>query len=386
MASVPSPPLRRPADGRLVAGVCAGLAERLGVDALLVRVGFIAAATTGLGIAVYALGWLLMPVDGSDGPVRRIRTGRAALEVGLGAGLLVLSALLAMRGLGLWLSDAVAWPLVLVTAGGALLWRQSQTRASAVGDSPRATVERAPVTLPDVSRTGVGIALVIAAALVFLQVTGALGAARDVALGAIVVAVVLGVIFAPFLVRLARERVQQRERAEISAHLHDSVLQTLALVQKQAADPAQVAALARRQERELRAWLSGRATASARTLVPALEGVAGEVEQAHGATVEIVASGDRPLDARTEALVAAAREAMINAARHGGGDVSVFVEARGEQTTVFVRDRGPGFDPAAVPPDRRGIRESIAGRMERNGGRARIEGAPGGGTEVELSL
>jgi len=100
MASVPSPPLRRPADGRLVAGVCAGLAERLGVDPLLVRVGFIAAATTGLGIAVYALGWLLMPVDGSDGPVRRIRTGRAALEVGLGAGLLVLSALLAMRGLG----------------------------------------------------------------------------------------------------------------------------------------------------------------------------------------------------------------------------------------------------------------------------------------------
>ena len=385
--SVPRAPLRRPAGGRLVAGVCAGLGERLGIDPLLVRVGFVAAATTGVGVVAYALGWALMPADASGGPARRMRTGRAAVEVGLGTGLLVLSALLAMRSLGLWLSDAVAWPLVLVTAGGALLWRQSQTRAEAVADSPRATPERRPISLPDVSRTSVGIALVIAAAVVFLQVTGALGAARDVATGAIVVAVVLGVIFAPFLVRLARERVQQRERAEVSAHLHDSVLQTLALVQKQAGDPAQVAALARRQERELRAWLSGRTATTATTLVPALEAVAGEVEQMHGATVEVVASGDRPLGgARMEALVAAAREAMTNAARHGGGDVSVFVEARGDATTVFVRDRGPGFDPAAVPLDRRGIRESIAGRMERNGGRARIEAAPGGGTEVELSL
>src|SRR5688572_28008002 len=222
----PAPPLRRPADGRVLAGVCAGIAERLGADPLLVRVAFIAAATTGLGFAVYALGWAIMPTDGTPAPLRRIRTGRAAVEVGLGTGLLVLAALLAMRGLGLWFSDAVAWPLVLVAAGGALLWRQSQTRAEPA--TPRA--EPRPLSLPDVSRTGVGIALVIAAALVFLQVTGALGAARDVALGAVAVAVVLGVIFAPFLVRLVRERVQQQERAEVAAHLHDSVLQTLALV------------------------------------------------------------------------------------------------------------------------------------------------------------
>lgn len=376
-------PLRRPAEGRVLAGVCAGIAERLGVDPLLVRVAFIAAATTGLGIAGYALGWALMPADESGGGARRIRTGRAAVEVGLGAGLLVLSALLAMRALGLWLSDAVAWPLVLVAAGGALLWRQSQTRAA---DTPRATAERAPLTLPDVSRTGVGIALVIAAAFVFLQVTGALGAARDVALGALVVAVVLGVIFAPFLVRLARERVQQQERAEVSAHLHDSVLQTLALVQKRADDPAQVAALARRQERELRAWLSGRTEAAA-NVVAALEAVAGEVEEAHGVAVELVASGDRPLDAAAEALVAAAREAITNAAKHGGaGPVSVFAEIGRDAARVFVRDRGPGFEPAEVAPDRRGVRESIFGRMERHGGGARIGAAPGGGTEVELWL
>jgi signal transduction histidine kinase len=378
------PPLRRPAEGRVIAGVCAGLAERLAVDPLLVRVGFIAAATTGLGFVAYALAWALLPADGSDAPGRRIRTGRAAVEVGLGAGLLVLSALLAMRALGLWLGDAVAWPLVLVTAGGALLWRQSQTRAAPA--TPRDT-GRPPLTLPDVSRTGVGIALVIAAGLVFLQVTGALGAARDVALGALVVAVMLGVIFAPFLVRLARERVQQQERAEVAAHLHDSVLQTLALVQKRADDPAQVAALARRQERELRAWLSGRSGTPAGTLVPALEAVAGDVEQAHGAAVEVVASGgDRPLDPRTEALVAAAREAMTNAAKHGGGAVSVYAEVRADRVRLFVRDRGEGFDPAAVPDDRRGVRESIVGRMERNGGGADVHPAPGGGTEVELWL
>ncbi|HEV2815326.1 MAG TPA: ATP-binding protein, partial [Solirubrobacteraceae bacterium] len=267
-----------------------------------------------------------------------------------------------------------------------LLWRQSQTRAAAAAATPRAAAtERPPLSLPDVSRTGVGIALVLAAAFVFLQVTGALGAARDAALGAIVVAVVLGVIFGPFLFRLARERVQQQERAEISAHLHDSVLQTLALVQKRADDPAQVAALARRQERELRAWLSGR-TEQPGSVVAALERVAGEVESAHGVPIEVVASGEREVVAH-EALVAAAREAMTNAAKHGGGaPVSVFVEARADATTVFVRDRGPGFDPAAIAPDRRGVRDSVVGRMERNGGRAEIREAPGGGTEVELCL
>ncbi len=386
MATAPArhPLLRRPADGRVVAGVCAGIGERLGVDPLVVRVAFIAATTAGVGLVAYALAWVVMPADASGAPVRRIRTGRAAVEVGLGAGLLVLSALLTMRALGLWFSDAVAWPLVLVAAGGGLLWRQSQARAEPA--APRDAVRPRPLSLPDVSRTGVGAALVIAAGVVFLQVTGALGAARDVALGALVVAVVLGVIFAPFLIRLARERVQQRERAEVAAHLHDSVLQTLALVQKRADDPAQVAALARRQERELRAWLSGR-TAAQGNVVAALEAVASDVEQAHGVPVEVVASGDRALDARAEALVAAAREAMTNAAKHGGGgQVSVFVEAGDDGARVFVRDRGPGFEPGAIAADRRGVRESIVGRMERNGGGARIGPAPGGGTEVELWL
>ena len=174
----------------------------------------------------------------------------------------------------------------------------------------------------------------------------------------------------------------------MAAHLHDSVLQTLALVQQRADDPRAVAALARRQERELRAWLADRpAPGQAARLAAALEAAAAEVEESHGVPVEVVVVGDRELDPRHEAIVAAAREAMTNAAKFGeGSPVDVYAESSGSRTQVFVRDRGPGFDTAAVPQDRRGVRESILGRMERHGGRASIHTAAGGGTEVELVI
>jgi signal transduction histidine kinase len=206
---------------------------------------------------------------------------------------------------------------------------------------------------------------------------------------------VIALIFAPWIVRLVRslgaeraERIRSQERAEMAAHLHDSVLQTLALVQRRADDPSEVSALARRQERELRAWLSGRTAArDERKLVTALEEAAGEVERERGVEVDVVAVGDRLLDERGEALVAATREAMLNAAKFGrGSTVDVYAETSDGRMQVFVRDRGPGFDPAHVPPDRRGVRESIVGRMERNGGRATVSSTPGGGTEVELVL
>ena len=245
------------------------------------------------------------------------------------------------------------------------------------------------------SRTGLGIALVVGAGLAFLAATGALSAARNVVLSVLVVAAVLAIIFAPWIVRLARslaaergERIRSEERAEMAAHLHDSVLQTLALVQQRADDPRTVAALARRQERELRAWLSRRAApGTASRLSGALEGAASEVERDHGVAVEVVAVGDADLDERGRALVAAAREAMVNAAKFGGGSpVDVYAEVADGAVEVYVRDRGPGFDPAAVPADRRGVRESIVGRMERHGGRAAVRSAPGEGTEVELAL
>jgi signal transduction histidine kinase len=391
--------LRRDRDEAWLGGVAAGIARRFGVDVSLVRLAFvIATAAGGVGAAAYALGWLLVPAGGT-GPARvRLRTGRAAVEVALGTGLLLVAVLLTFRELGLWFSDAVVWPLVLIAAGGVLIWRQSmEGPAPARPERPR---EEPPLdegrrAAAAISRTGVGIALVVAAGLVFLQATGALGAARDVLLGVVAVVVVLGVIFAPWVARLVRsltqeraERIRSQERAEVAAHLHDSVLQTLAMVQRRAADPGEVASLARRQERELRAWLAGRpAPGQAGRLAGALEGAAAEVEEQHGVPVEVVVVGDRDLDQPHEAVVAAAREAMTNAAKFGAGSpVDVYAEAGDSQTQVFVRDRGPGFDPDAVPDDRRGVRESIVGRMERHGGRARVTSAPGSGTEVEIVL
>jgi signal transduction histidine kinase len=380
----------------VVAGVCAGIAKQTGVDVLLVRIVFAALVFAGgFGIALYALLWALVPAEGDsrrEFTIPRLQ-GRGAIEVALGAGLLLLSLLLTLRALGVWVSDLVVWPVVLVAVGGALLWREAGARSAAPADEPPADEEEPVVAA---SRTGIGVALVIAAGIAFLSAAGALSAARNVLLAVFVVAVVLGVIFGPWIVRLARslteeraERIRTQERAEISAHLHDSVLQTLALVQQRSDDPKAVAALARRQERELRAWLGRRAAPGGeQTLGAALEAAAGEVERNHGARVEVVSVGEVPLDGeRAQALVAAAREAMVNAAKFANGSVvDVFAEGGADGVEVFVRDRGPGFDPSAVAADRRGVRESIVGRMERHGGRAVINSRPGEGTEVELTM
>jgi signal transduction histidine kinase/phage shock protein PspC (stress-responsive transcriptional regulator) len=400
--------LRRDRSHGWLGGVCAGIARRYGIDPALVRLAFvIATAAGGAGIALYLLGWLVIPAGEAPGR-RRLPTGRGAVEVAFGTGLLLLSVLLTFRALGIWFSDAIVWPLVLIVSGAALIWRGSSAvrpepaPTGVPGASANRPVEPIPAavaaeprrTVGAVSRTGVGIALVIAAGFAFLQATHALNAARDVGLALIAAVVVLGAIFAPWVLRLVRslteersERIRSQERAEVAAHLHDSVLQTLALVQR-SDDPQQVAALARRQERELRAWLAGRpAPGQAARLAPALEAAAADVEDNHGVPVEVVVVGDRELDPAVEAVVAAAREAMTNAAKFGGGStVDVYAECTPDALRVFVRDRGPGFDPAAVPADRRGVRESIVGRMERHGGRARISGAPAGGTEVELVL
>jgi signal transduction histidine kinase len=183
-------------------------------------------------------------------------------------------------------------------------------------------------------------------------------------------------------------RVRTEERAATAAHLHDSVLQTLALIQRRAGDAGEVTALARRQERELREWLYGAAdTGRGATLAGALAAAADEVEQRHRITVEVVTVGDATLDEAGDALVAATCEALVNAAKHAGVDrVDLYAEASPEGTVVFVRDRGRGFDPATVPEDRRGLRDSIEGRLRAHGGEARIRAAPGRGTEVELRM
>jgi signal transduction histidine kinase/phage shock protein PspC (stress-responsive transcriptional regulator) len=403
-------PLRRSRSGAVLGGVCAGLAPRLGVDPLVLRVGFVvASAAGGIGIGLYLICWVLIPA-GHDAPTERGRVRgalgrRESWQVGAGIGLLVLSVLLLFRAWGIWVGDAVVWPLVLASGGGALIWRQSQStevverpaREQARPGGGAGRTRRLRLSRPSPAIVALGAALVVGAGLVFLWLNGALVPNRDVTLAVLVVIVALGLILIPWWLRLGRglteeraERIRTQERAEMAAHLHDSVLQTLALMQKRAGDPREVAALARRQERELRTWLNGgprRGRVGADSLAAALEEAVAEIEDAHGVPVDVVAVGDRPLDERSRALVAAAREAVLNAVKFApDAAISVYAEVRGDRAEVFVRDRGPGFDLAAVPPDRRGLRESVLGRMERHGGQAAVHTRPGEGTEVELVI
>ena len=315
---------------------------------------------------------------------------------------LTLAVLLLFRAWGIWLGDALVWPLLLAGGGGALIWRQSQgaemvdTRPEAApGGGAGRPRRRLRLARPSLSLVALGAALVVGAGFVFLWLNDALVAARDVVLAVGVVIVALGLILAPWWLRLVRglddereERVRSQERAEMAAHLHDSVLQTLALMQKRADDPREVAALARRQERELRSWLNdGTARSSATSFAAALETAVAEVEDAHGVPVDVVAVGDRMVDEKAEALVAATREAVLNAVKFAPDSaISVYAEVLDGRMEVFVRDRGPGFELGAVPADRRGLRESVLGRMARHGGRAEIHTRPGAGTEVELVM
>jgi signal transduction histidine kinase len=247
-----------------------------------------------------------------------------------------------------------------------------------------------------VSKAGTIVGLLIAAALAVFWATGSLETAGSIALAALIVATVLILLSAPFwramIRRLGAEQVaraRSEERAEVAAHLHDSVLQTLALIQKRSDDPKQVAQLARRQERELREWLiDDQPSRPDERLADALRAAAVEIEDSHGAPIEAIVVGDAPLDEHSRALVAASREALTNAAKFAsqGGPVRLYAEIEDGDAHVFIDDRGSGFDPERIPTDRHGVRESIIGRMERHGGRAEIRSEPGEGTEVELRV
>jgi signal transduction histidine kinase len=247
-----------------------------------------------------------------------------------------------------------------------------------------------------ISKIGFALGILLGAGLLLAWANGSLEAVGKVALAALVVTVALTLISAPFWIamvrRLGTERVaraRSEERSHVAAHLHDSVLQTLALIQKRAEDPEQVARLARRQERDLREWLSDdQPTRPDERLADALRAAAVEIEDAHGAPIEAIVVGDTELDERMGALVGATREALTNAAKFAadGGPVRLYAEIEDGDARVFVDDRGPGFDPGAIPNDRRGVRESIIRRMKRYGGRAEIRSEPGDGTEVELRM
>jgi signal transduction histidine kinase/phage shock protein PspC (stress-responsive transcriptional regulator) len=398
-----TPRLHRDLRRGIVGGVLAGLARRTEIDPVVLRVVFVVAAVASGGLALlgYLVAWAALPAEGDasasrrvSGHLPRIRV-RSDRRVATGVGLLTLSALLAFRQLGIWWSDALVWPLVLAAFGAALLWGRSRVARTA-----RERARASGVT--DLYRGGFGVLLVIGAALLFLSSNHVLGGLRDAAVSTVVVVVAVALILAPFLWRLGRNlavereaRIRSQERAELAAHLHDSVLQTLTLMQKRADDPREVAALARRQERELRDWLAGgdgrtttKDAAAESSFAAALRSAAEQVEDDHRVAVELVVVGDCELDERAQAVVGAAREALLNAAKHAAdpGPIRIYAEVEENSIAAFVRDRGQGFDPGAVPSDRRGVRESIVGRMKRAGGRADVRQAPGGGTEVGLSI
>lgn len=383
-------PVRRDPQHGYLGGVCAGFAGRVGIDPLLIRIGFvIAVALGGVGIPLYAIAWVLLPAEGPERPaVQRLLTRSDTWLVAAGMGCLTAAGLLLLRAWDVWfVNDRFLWPLVIAATGGALIWRQSQT-------APDRVAERERLPRQTVNRATAGAALVVGGALIFLYVNDALAPARDIVLPVLVMLVAFTIILAPWWIRLVRglnderaKRIRSQERAEVAAHLHDSVLQTLALVQKRADDPREVAALARRQERELRAWLNNTRPSGEATLASALEAAAAEVEADHHVPIEVVTVGDGPLDERAAGLVAAAREALVNASKFAGPEpIALYAEMTEDRVEVFVRDRGPGFDVDEVPTDRRGVRDSIVGRMERHGGHATVHSTPGYGTEVELVI
>jgi signal transduction histidine kinase len=375
--------------------VAGGLGERLGVDPLLIRVAFVVLAIAGgSGVVLYLLAWALSIEPDSDAArARPVRPPSARLAFAVG--LIVLGTMLLLREVGLWFGDQIVWPVALAAAGSAVIWARSDDRDRARwAILPGNPVEALFTGRVGLARVVVGGLLVASGlALGFANTGPDLAAAVDALAGVAVTVVGLGLIFGPWAARLIhqlaeerRGRIRSEARAEMAAHLHDSVLHTLALIQRVDASP-EVAALARRQERELRAWLYRAPVPPEGRLRPAVEAIATRVEQRHNVPVDVVVVGDAPLDEAGRALVEACQEAALNAAKHSGAPlVSVYVEVEPDELSGFVRDEGKGFDPDQVPTDRRGIADSIRGRIRRHGGSVSILSAPGEGTEVQLRL
>ncbi|MER5637109.1 PspC domain-containing protein [Kitasatospora sp. NPDC002227] len=441
--------LYRSPHGRMLGGVAHGLALHLGLPVLWVRAAFILLFfAQGIGGLLYAAFWFVVPigigepavggarpwryvngrfvqgdVEGPDfGELRKAGGRRQGLDRlrdlaqrtfhGEGAGspsssesgggglgqiaallVLVIGLMALLSALHIQPAKPYVWPLLTIGVGVALVWRQADdSRWQRWFGLEEGTKRRAAYT-----RVGAGVLLVVAGIVAFLILQGNDSTWGSVLEAALAVLAGVLVLVGPYALRLWQDlgaertaRIRAQERAEIAAHVHDSVLHTLTLIQRNADDAKEVLRLARAQERELRLWLyrpEAVSEAAPDTLAERIRSVVAEVEDLHGVPVELVCVGDCPMDERIASQMQAAREAMVNAAKYGGGGpVQVYAEVEGRTVSVFVRDHGPGFDPDSVPEDRMGVRESIIGRMRRNGGTARVRPAPDGGTEVELEM
>ncbi|MDE8667078.1 PspC domain-containing protein [Pseudarthrobacter sp. H3Y2-7] len=469
------PPLVRSPD-RVIAGVCAGLADHLGWPVRSVRIGMVLASLAGgAGLAFYAWLWIMVPTAdenarrnarrpaspiapavslmppaatappftgrapsaplwgtpdagasaagvpsgpnaagavlpsaaaqpgpvplpgplppadgraaGSNPPWFSTRGVRYGKEILLGAGLLLVAGIMIAQLLGVDVPLGTLIPAAAVLSGAAIAWMQlDENRRAGLVDKTKAD------QAGGWGRVAAGLALVVAGVLVMVSGSGSWEQTWVALLASVAVLGGVVVVLLPWALKFWRDleaersgRIRETERAEIAAHLHDSVLQTLALIQRRAGNEHDVVRLARAQERELRGWLFQDPGKEAGQLSDRIKATAAEVEDLLGNAVEVVSVGDAAMTEAHEALVQASREAMLNASRHGGGTVSVYLEVSDGRADVFVKDRGPGFDLSEVPEDRLGVRESIIGRMKRHGGTAVITSTPDG-TEVRLGL
>jgi signal transduction histidine kinase len=384
------PVLYRRSRRRLLGGVAGGIADHLGVPARWIRIVFaLLTVAGGLGALLYGVFWIVLPtVPGT------VTSKRAVVLEYAAAALVVTGAVLsALHGTPL---GSLFVPAVLACVGGALIWRQAgETQRQRWWRFSQSSLSARTAHRIGRARLVLGASLVAVGAVAVIARHN-LSAIGDSLIGVVVAAVGIAVITGPWWIGLVaelsaerRERIASQARADLAERVHDSVLQTLALIQRNAASPREVARLARGQERELRGLLYGAPMAanSPTHLADGLRAAAAEVEDAYAIVIDVVIVGDVPLDERRAALVAASREALVNAAKHSGEPrVSLYAEADGAGTTIFVRDRGQGFDLASVAEDRQGLRNSIIGRVERYQGQVTVRSAPGEGTEVEITM
>ncbi len=397
-------PLRRDPADRLGGGVAAGVAAWRGFSVTPVRIVFVLAALVSGGwfVPLYVLAWLFLPAAGMKTSIAsKARSDSRGIRLAIGLTSLLILVLLAVSAVNGGFFVSWAWPQVFSVAGLVLIWRNAPAEEQA---TLRRLLEPIETAAGSSTRGKWSVLrLVFAGALLVGGAGWLFSAHKSLALlrplgGVVLVIAGIVLLLGPWWLRIARDlvlerqaRVRAEERADIAARVHDSVLQTLALIQRRADDPQKVVQLARLQERELRSWLfEGRApneTDADATFAAGVRQIQQDVESRYGVPVEAVIVGECELDENLSALLAAAREATVNAAKWSGASViSLFAEVEPHEVSLVVRDRGKGFDPEAVPADRKGLAESIRGRMARRGGTATVTSAPGEGTKVTLKM
>jgi signal transduction histidine kinase len=391
----------RPRDHRIIAGVATGLARHLGVPVIAVRIALVVLlGLSGLGLMFYAVFWAVLPQEpAGDQPAERRNLAAALPFAAIGLGVVLLEGLVfGNQGV----VGTAGWLVALIAVGAGVIWHQSDpTRRGHWADNASQMPWVAAIVAESDRRSflfrfiGGGVLIAVGIiGIVAVYAPSSLSSVFNGVIFALVGLVGVGVVVAPLLwrtfnqLRAEREgRIREQERAEVAAMIHDQVLHTLALIQRNSTDIKEVQRLARGQERSLRNWLYKPTASPTERFAAALEQAAAEVEDTYAISVETVVVGDTECDEGVAALVAAAREALVNAARHAGVEtISLYAEVEADELSVFVRDRGAGFDIDTVEESRHGVRGSIIGRMKRHGGRAEIRSAPGDGTEVRLTM